>query len=291
MGFAALASGVTHWEQIVQWVQHPEALQAVLTAGNLPWMQVRREIGEAVVGRKGWAAAAAWGRAREPHPARAHRRCAPAHDVPPCLPVALPLPLPLGPHPRLTNSPPSPAAQVLYCGLLTTDLALLLEIVALQSVSSVDAAIIYTLEVGAPPLPRRRRRRRRSCRCWSCCCCWCRFWWRWCCHRGCRHRCRCRCQSSSDPAAAQSVLHTPCTADASPLFPPSSPPQPVLGASFAWALLGERLGAKGMLGAGIIVVSSLATQLLGGNGDKEPGSESDSADEAVGSAAALLKED
>ncbi|PSC70106.1 hypothetical protein C2E20_6446 [Micractinium conductrix] len=140
MGFAALASGVTHWEQIVQWVQHPEALQAVLTAGNLPWM------------------------------------------------------------------------QVLYCGLLTTDLALLLEIVALQSVSSVDAAIIYTLE-------------------------------------------------------------------------------PVLGASFAWALLGERLGAKGMLGAGIIVVSSLATQLLGGNGDKEPGSESDSADEAVGSAAALLKED
>ncbi len=35
---------------------------------------------------------------------------------------------------------------MLYCGLLTTDLALLMEVLALQDVSSVEAAIIYTLE-------------------------------------------------------------------------------------------------------------------------------------------------
>lgn len=79
---------------------------------------------------------------------------------------------------------PALVLQVLYCGLLTTDLALLLEILALQDVSSVEAAIIYTLE-------------------------------------------------------------------------------PVLGASLAWAVLGERLGAKGLVGAGIIVASSLATQVWG----------------------------
>lgn len=40
--------------------------------------------------------------------------------------------------------------------------------------------------------------------------------------------------------------------------------EPVLGATFAWALLGERLGAKGLAGAAIIVASSLATQMFGG---------------------------
>ncbi|KAL4422527.1 hypothetical protein ABPG75_008724 [Micractinium tetrahymenae] len=85
-----------------------------------------------------------------------------------------------------------PWQQVLYCGLLTTDLALLMEILALQDVSSVEAAIIYTLE-------------------------------------------------------------------------------PVLGAYFAWALLGERLGAKGLAGAAIIVASSLATQVLGGGADQGGG--------------------
>lgn len=78
-----------------------------------------------------------------------------------------------------------PWQQVLYCGLLTTDLALLMEVLALQDVSSVEAAIIYTLE-------------------------------------------------------------------------------PVLGAAFAWAMLGERLGPKGFLGAAIILGSSLVTQVVGG---------------------------
>lgn len=51
---------------------------------------------------------------------------------------------PASPHAR----PPLPTLlrQVLYCGLLTTDLTLLMEVFALQDVSSVDAAIIYTLE-------------------------------------------------------------------------------------------------------------------------------------------------
>lgn len=39
--------------------------------------------------------------------------------------------------------------------------------------------------------------------------------------------------------------------------------EPVLGAGFAWALLGERLGLKGMAGAGIILASSMASQLMG----------------------------
>jgi drug/metabolite transporter (DMT)-like permease len=73
----------------------------------------------------------------------------------------------------------------MYCGLLTTDLALLLEVLALQNVSSVDAAIIYTLE-------------------------------------------------------------------------------PVTGAGLAWLVLGERLGPLGLAGAGIILASSVASQLLGG---------------------------
>ncbi|KAI3430272.1 hypothetical protein D9Q98_004868 [Chlorella vulgaris] len=86
-----------------------------------------------------------------------------------------------------------PWTQVFYTGLLTTDLALMMEIFALQDVSSVDAAIIYTLE-------------------------------------------------------------------------------PVLGAALAWGMLGERLGAKGLIGAAIILASSLVTQVMGGKGeaDAEP---------------------
>ena len=76
-----------------------------------------------------------------------------------------------------------------YCGLLTTDVALLMEVCALQDVSSVEAAIIYTLE-------------------------------------------------------------------------------PLFGAGLAWVVLGERLGAKGLLGAGIILASSMATQLLGRGGEE-----------------------
>lgn len=91
-----------------------------------------------------------------------------------------------------------PWQQVLYCGLLTTDLALLMEVLALQDVSSVEAAIIYTLE-------------------------------------------------------------------------------PVLGAAFAWVMLGERLGAKGFAGAGIILASSLVTQVLG----SEPKSEEEDAAEPM----------
>lgn len=90
---------------------------------------------------------------------------------------------------HMLTSDTFPWQQVLYCGLLTTDLALILEVFALQNVSSVDAAIIYTLE-------------------------------------------------------------------------------PVLGAGLAWMMLGERLGATGLAGAGIILASSLATQVLG-SGEKE----------------------
>lgn len=93
-----------------------------------------------------------------------------------CSPCALPLLLALSPR---------AVPQVMYCGLLTTDLALLLEVLALQNVSSVDAAIIYTLE-------------------------------------------------------------------------------PVTGAGLAWLVLGERLGPLGLAGAGIILASSVASQLLGG---------------------------
>ena len=96
---------------------------------------------------------------------------------------------------------------MLYCGLFTTDLALIMEVFALQDVSSTEAAIIYTLE-------------------------------------------------------------------------------PVLGAGFAWALLGERLGAKGLAGAGIIVLSSLVTQMMGG-GKKE----GDGGDGGGGEGQQLAKED
>lgn len=77
-----------------------------------------------------------------------------------------------------------PWQQVLWTGLLSTDLALILELTALASVSSIDAAIVYTAE-------------------------------------------------------------------------------PVLGAGLAFMFLGERLGPIGMVGAALIVASSLGAQLAG----------------------------
>jgi len=78
-----------------------------------------------------------------------------------------------------------PMKELLYTGLLSTDLVLLIEMMALHNVPSTDAAIIYTME-------------------------------------------------------------------------------PVLGSLLAYFLLGERWGPMGWLGAGLILTSSLATQLLGG---------------------------
>jgi drug/metabolite transporter (DMT)-like permease len=78
-----------------------------------------------------------------------------------------------------------PWGEVFYTGLLTTDVVLLMEVYALQDVSSVEASIIYTLE-------------------------------------------------------------------------------PVVGALFAFVLLGERIGPVGILGASIILMSCMATQLVGG---------------------------
>ena len=45
--------------------------------------------------------------------------------------------------------------------------------------------------------------------------------------------------------------------------------EPVLGAAFAYALLGERWGSLGWAGAGLIVLSSLAAQILGTETQKE----------------------
>lgn len=73
---------------------------------------------------------------------------------------------------------------ILYTGLLSTDCALICEFEALQDVSSIEAALVYTLE-------------------------------------------------------------------------------PVLGAAFAWVLLGERWGPAGWVGAALIVGSSFATQVYG----------------------------
>ncbi|CAD7702600.1 unnamed protein product [Ostreobium quekettii] len=81
-----------------------------------------------------------------------------------------------------------PMKELLYTGLLSTDLVLLIEMVALHDVPSTDAAIIYTME-------------------------------------------------------------------------------PVLGALLAYFMLGERWGPMGWAGAGLILASSLATQLLGGEPD------------------------
>ena len=82
------------------------------------------------------------------------------------------------------------APELLWTGLLSTDAVLLIELVALRDVTSIDAAIIYTLE-------------------------------------------------------------------------------PVLGAFLAWAILGERFGPLGFVGAAIILSSALAAQLLGGGGGEE----------------------
>lgn len=83
-----------------------------------------------------------------------------------------------------------PWGEVFYCGLLTTDVVLLMEVFALQDVSSVEASIIYTLE-------------------------------------------------------------------------------PVVGACFACLLLNERIGGLGVLGAVIILISCMATQLLGAESEVE----------------------
>lgn len=48
-------------------------------------------------------------------------------------------------------------------------------------------------------------------------------------------------------------------------------PRPAAG--FAWMLLGERLGAKGLAGAAIILASSLVTQVMGGQPQGDDGSE------------------
>ena len=45
--------------------------------------------------------------------------------------------------------------------------------------------------------------------------------------------------------------------------------EPVLGAVFAYVLLGERWGSLGWAGAGLIVVSSLAAQILGTENQKK----------------------
>ncbi|CAD7701511.1 unnamed protein product [Ostreobium quekettii] len=81
-----------------------------------------------------------------------------------------------------------PMKELLYTGLLSTDLVLVIEMMALHNVPSTDAAIIYTME-------------------------------------------------------------------------------PVLGSILAYFFLGERWGPMGWLGAGLILTSSLATQLLGGEPD------------------------
>lgn len=77
-----------------------------------------------------------------------------------------------------------PWTEVLYTGILTTDVVLLMEVVALQDVSSMEAAIIYTLE-------------------------------------------------------------------------------PVIGAGFAFIMLGERWGPMGWAGAGVIVASCFCMQMWG----------------------------
>jgi len=89
-----------------------------------------------------------------------------------------------------------PWLEVVYTGILTTDLVLLMELMALRDVTSTEAAIIYTLE-------------------------------------------------------------------------------PVLGAGFAFAALGERWGPLGWAGAGLIVASCLGMQIFGRE-EGEPVAESES---------------
>lgn len=83
-----------------------------------------------------------------------------------------------------------PGKALLFTGFISTDIALLLELTALQEVDSTDAAIVYTME-------------------------------------------------------------------------------PVLGALWAYILLGERWGPNGWIGAALILASSFVTQMHGSN-DKDP---------------------
>lgn len=80
-----------------------------------------------------------------------------------------------------------PWKEVIYTGVLSTDLVLLIELIALNKVPATDAAIIYTID-------------------------------------------------------------------------------PVLGALLAYVVLGERWGPMGWVGAALILISSLGTQLMGMEG-------------------------
>lgn len=79
---------------------------------------------------------------------------------------------------------------------------------------------------------------------------------------------RCPTFSAPPPASSAALSHS-LTALPSP--------HPPLYAAFAWVMLGERLGAKGFAGAGIILASSLVTQVLG----SEPKSEEEDAAEPM----------
>ena len=171
MLFSAAAAGAAHPDALINLLHHPGTGISMLTAGDIPWQQVG-----------GWVRP--WGEGvTAPSPAWHLRH---SRQLVPRTCAVLPHLNPTSPPRTRHRTPLAPLPQVLYCGLLTTDLTLLMEVFALQDVSSVDAAIIYTLE-------------------------------------------------------------------------------PVLGAGFAWMLLGERLGAKGLAGAGIILASSLASQVMGGS--------------------------
>ena len=188
MLFSAVAAGMAHPQALADILHNPVLAEGLFNKDTFPWQQVgaarrlasrRRQAAGSRQPGHGPALGAAVPRARPGtlrHPGFA-----------PGLP-----PLPCGTTCRraasLLPAPRTAVPQVLYCGLLTTDLALMMEVFALQDVSSVDAAIIYTLE-------------------------------------------------------------------------------PVLGAAFAWVLLGERIGSTGMVGAVIILASSLFSQVMGGGGE------------------------
>ena len=132
------------------------------------------------------------------------------------------------PHCLPTHPPHCPPAPL-------ADLVLVMEVMALRSVTSTEAAIVYTLEVGGrvcAPAPQRV------------------------------------------DGHAIGLMRVPATprpphADFLTPTPAPHPPawlQPVLGAGFAYLLLGERWGPLGWVGAGLIVASSALTQARWGRG-------------------------
>lgn len=162
MVFSGVAAAAMHPSALADWLHNPAGLQAVFS-GGFPWQQVRRESSGAAVpgGRSVLSARSAAGahllsgvlallpaflQSMRNEPLRAPARSvqAPNRGLP------TPAPARLVPAAACTALSPLsshlPMPQVLYCGLLTTDLALLMEVLALQDVSSVEAAIIYTLE-------------------------------------------------------------------------------------------------------------------------------------------------